>query len=156
MMTQIPSRADLVLHWLICGVLLLLLIAYNIFCHVWGAELRMILDESQRVLIRSILYGVSIFLFPAVKLLRYILLRLNQTMPGTEPAAQRYLWTVVISLLLIEVVGLFGVVMFMLGDDFNTLNIFSVLAVLGLFLHKPKLEEYLSVSEACMTQNERR
>jgi preprotein translocase subunit Sss1 len=150
LMTPQPrlSHAELVPHWLVCTALLALLIAYNIICHVWGSEIRINLDESQRILIRTILYGVTIALFPLVNLLRHILLRLNQTMPGNKPAKQRYLLTVVVTLSLIETVGVFGFVMYLLGDDFNTLTIFSVLAALGIFLHKPNLDEYLAISEA--------
>jgi len=108
----------------------------------------MVLDEADRVLIRSILYGLAIVLFPFVNLLRYILLRLNQTMPGDKPAKQRYLTTVSVCVGLIEVVGAFGFLMFVLGDDYNTLTIFSLLAVLGLFLQRPKLHEYLAISQA--------
>lgn len=147
------THADLVPHWLVSAALLLMIVIYNIVCHVWGSEFRLNLDESQRVLIRSILYGLTIVLFPLVNLLRHILLRLNQTMPGDKPARQRYLLTVVVSLSLIETVGVFGFVMFMLGDDFNTLTIFSVLAALGIFLHKPKLHEYLAIHEALTSKN---
>lgn len=150
LMTPRPrlSHADLVPHWLVCAALLSLLIAYNIVCHVWGSEIRINLDEPQRILIRTILYGVTIALFPLTNLLRHILLRLNQTMPGDKPARQRYLLTVVITMALIETVGIFGFLMFVLGDDFNTLYIFSVLAALGIFLHKPDLDEYLAISQA--------
>jgi len=69
-------------------------------------------------------------------------------MPGNKPAKQRYFITVGISLLLIETVGCFGFVMFLLGDSFNTLYIFSGLAALGIFLHMPKLTEYLAICAA--------
>lgn len=147
------SHSDLVPHWLITAALLALIIAYNIICHVWANEIRITLDEPQRVLLRSILYGVTIILFPLTNLLRHILLRLNQTMPGDKPARQRYLLTVAVTLSLIETVGAFGFLMFILGDDFNTLYIFSVLAALGIFLHKPKLVEYLAISEALSMDN---
>jgi hypothetical protein len=38
--------------------------------------------------------------------------------------------------------------MFILGDSFNTLYIFSGLAFLGFFLQRPKPEEYQSIVEA--------
>lgn len=142
------SHIDLVPHWLLSATFLVILIVYNIICHIWENEIRIILDESERILIRSLLYGITIILFPMVKLLRYALLRLNQTLPGNKSAGQRYLLTIAITLSLIETVGTFGFLMFILGDDFNTLYIFSLLATLGIFLHKPKLNEYLAISEA--------
>lgn len=142
------THTDLIPHWLLCAGMLLLLISYNVVCQIWSAEIRITYDEPHRVLIRSILYAVTIVLFPLVKLIRHILLRLNQTMPGEMPANQRYLVTIALTLPLIETVGLFGFIMFVLGDDFNTLYIFSLLAALGIFLHKPNLNEYSSICAA--------
>ena len=93
-------------------------------------------------------YVIAIVLFPLVNLVRHILLRLNQTMPGDNPAKNRYLMTTVVTLFLIEVVGFFGFVMFILGDEFNTLYIFSVLGALGVFLHRPRLQEYEQIVDA--------
>lgn len=142
------SHPELLPHWLLCATLLLFLAAYNIFCQVWGMDTRITLDESQRVMLRSILYAASIIIFPLVKLLRAVLLRLNQTMPGHNPAQSRYFLTIAVTTVSIESVGLFGFLMFMLGDDFNTLYIFSLLAVLGIYLHKPNLHEYLAIRAA--------
>ena len=69
-------------------------------------------------------------------------------MPGNNPAKNRYLMTTIITISLIEVVGFFGFVMFILGDEFNTLYIFSVLGTLGVFLHRPRQQEYNQIVEA--------
>lgn len=149
-----PKSADLTAHWRVCGLLALLLIASLVVCHVWEAEWRVGTDEAQRVVIRSILYTVAIVLFPVTTLLRYILIRLDQTMPGDKPAAKRYLTTVIATTLLIESVAAFGPVMFALGDGYNTLYIFSGLGALGLFLQRPKMAEYLGIVEALAHKND--
>ena len=151
---NLSTQSQLRPHWLVVGFLLVLLIAYNLVCHVWGAELRINLDEAQRELFRSVFYGVAIILFPLTNLLRFILIRLNQTMPGDKPAKQRYFVTTTVALLLIETVAVFGFVMFILGDDFNTLYIFSVLGALGLFLHRPKIEELAAIDYALSAKNQ--
>ncbi|WP_026147092.1 hypothetical protein [Methylomonas sp. MK1] len=143
-----PSVEDLRPHWLICAAMLLTVLGYNLVCHFWASELQIGVDEAQRVLIRSVLYGLAILLFPFTKLLRHILLRLNQTMPGPKTARQRYLSTIIITQTLIEFVSLSGFAMFILGDGFNTLYIFSVMGVLGIFLHKPNPSEYLGIAAA--------
>lgn len=135
-------------HWLICIALLLLLILYNVFCHVWAAEFRFNLAEPDRVIIRSVLYLATILLFPLTNLIRHILLRLNQTMPGKKDAERRYLVTVIVTQTMIEAVGLFGLLMFILGDDFNTLYIFSVLGALGIYLHRPRQSELATIDYA--------
>jgi preprotein translocase subunit Sss1 len=69
-------------------------------------------------------------------------------------AYQRYFFTVALTTTLIEIVGLFGFLLFILGDGYNTLAIFSVLAALGLFLNKPDLQEYLRICEALNTKSQ--
>lgn len=135
-------------HWAICVTMFMLLIGYNAICHVYGERIRVPIDDSQRVVIRTVLYSIAIILFPLTNLMRHILLRLNQTMPGPRSASQRYLLTIVITQTMIESVGLFGPIMFVFGDDFNTLYIFSILGVLGIFLHKPNASDYNDIVDA--------
>ena len=141
-------KSDLTLHWFFVGMMACMLVVYNIICQVLGTDIQINIAEEQRVFIRTVLYVMAIILFPLVNLLRHILLRLNQTMPGNNPAKNRYLMTTIITISLIEVVGFFGFVMFILGDEFNTLYIFSVLGALGLFIHRPREQEYKQIIEA--------
>lgn len=139
---------ELTPHWLICFSMLMLAIGYNLLCHFWGDEIRQPLPESERIVIRTALYVIAIALFPLTNLVRHILLKLNQTMPGEKTAEQRYLVTITITQSMIEVVTLFGLIMFLLGDDFNTLYIFTLMGVVGIYLHKPKRIEVLHIVEA--------
>lgn len=145
-------KSDLILPWVVVGMMLAMLAAYVIVCHVIGDQLQRPLPEDQRVLVRSILYVVAIVTLPMTNLIRHIQLRLNQTMPGDNPAKSRYLVTVIVSMSLIEIVGIFGFVMFILGDGFNTLYIFTGLSALGLFLYRPKPDEYVEIIEAMAAQ----
>lgn len=142
------QKYNLTVHWAILYLMLLMLVSYHVICHFFGSELRINLSEEQRVFTRSIFYVISIILFPVTNLIRHIMLRLNQTMPGKTPAKQRYLVTTIITLSCIEIVGLFGFIMFMLGDEINSLYIFTVLGLLGLFLHRPRQSELQQIIEA--------
>jgi hypothetical protein len=150
-------KSDLILPWVIQGFMLTTLATFLIVCIAYGDQIQEPLPEAQRVLIRTILYVVAIVTFPMTNLIRHIQLRLNQTMPysratpGLE-AKKRYLVTVIVSMSLIESVGIFGFVMFILGDNFNTLYIFSGLSALGMFLYRPKVDEYARILEALTTQ----
>ncbi len=140
-------------HWLFCLCLLSLLIVYNLACHLWLGSSVLHWPEPQRELVRSILYLMTIILFPLTKLIRHVLLRLNQTMPGEKSASQRYFFTIIVTQSLLESVSLFGLLMFILGDDFNTLYIFSVLGLLGIYLHRPDSEEYTDIVRALSAKN---
>ena len=178
-------KSELTMPWVIVGIMLATLAALLIVCITFGNQIQQPLPEAQRVLIRTILYVVAIVTLPLTNLIRYIQLRLNQTMPyshsasgnddcrdagGTAPgkgkvesrleqrskashgavaeAKKRYLVTIIVSMSLIESVGMFGFVMFILGDNFNTLYIFSGLSALGLFLYRPNVDEYAKIVEA--------
>jgi hypothetical protein len=150
-------KSDLILPWVIQGFMLATLAAFLIVCIAFGDQIQEPLPEAQRVLIRTILYVVAIATFPMTNLIRYIQLRLNQTMPYSHStpgmvAKKRYLVTIIVSMSLIESVGIFGFVMFILGDNFNTLYIFSGLSALGMFLYRPKVDEYAKIVEALSTE----
>ncbi|MDP1666431.1 MAG: hypothetical protein Q8L79_15070 [Methylobacter sp.] len=184
-------KSDLILPWVIVGMMLAMLAAYIIICHILNEQLKQPLPEAQRVLLRTIFYVIAIVTFPLTNLIRHIQLRLNQTMPssyashgtvaddctdagGTTPwmgeveqrmeqlpramqgaiaeAKIRYLVTIIVSMSLIEVIGIFGLVMFVLGDGFNTLHIFTGLSALGLFLYRPKTDEYSEIIDAISAQ----
>jgi hypothetical protein len=151
-------KSDLKLPHLIVGIMLVMLVTYLIICFTFATELQEPLPEITRVKIRTALYIVAIVSFPMTNLLRHIQLRLNQTMPLTQlayraEAKKRYLLTVIVSMTLMETIGAFGFVLFMLGDGRNNLLIFIGLSALGMFLYRPKLHEYSQIVESLAIKN---
>jgi hypothetical protein len=151
-------KSDLKLPHLIVGIMLVMLVTYLIICFTFGTELQQPLPEITRVKIRTALYIVAIVSFPMTNLLRHIQLRLNQTMPLTQlayraEAKKRYLLTVIVSMTLMETIGAFGFVLFMLGDGRNNLLIFIGLSALGMFLYRPKLHEYSQIVDSLAIKN---
>jgi hypothetical protein len=145
-------KADLKLPWLIVGMMLVMLVTYLVICFTIGTELQQPLPEITRVKIRTALYIIAILTFPMTNLLRHIQLKLNQTMPLTRlayrvEAKKRYLLTIIVSMSLVEAVGVFGFVLFMLGDGTNNLMILIGLSALGMYLYRPKVEEYAKIIE---------
>ena len=64
---------------------------------------------------------------------------------NSNPLA-RYTLIVVISLAIADSIGIYGLVLFILGEDLQTLYIFLFLAALMMFWHRPKTEEYQQLS----------
>ncbi|MDO9105876.1 MAG: hypothetical protein Q7U57_13060 [Methylovulum sp.] len=152
-------KAGLALPWTFVGTMLLMLAAAIIVCHTLGKQVQQPVPTEQIMVTRTVLYAIAIATFPLTNLIRHIQLRLNQTMPlankGTIgiddvllEAKSRYFLTTLISMSLIETIGIFGFVMFVLGDNFNTLYIFTGMSALGLFLYRPKVVEYNGIVEA--------
>lgn len=141
-------QADLLLPWIVLVFMLLTQAGLVFVCQYFSDDIRLAAVTEPPILIRSILYFVAIATFPVTNLIRYIMLRLNQTMLGQATAKSRYFLTVMVSMSFSETLGIYGFILFILGDDLQTLYIFSTLSVLALFLYRPKMEEYLTVVEA--------
>jgi hypothetical protein len=148
-----PSDAvlkELTFAWIITGAMVFSLGSYLLIAHFAGPELQSQyrISEEQRVVLRTVLYVVAIVTLPITNLIRHVQLRLNQTMPGDTSAKNRYLITVLVSMVLVETIGIYGFLMFILGDEFNTLYILIGMSALGMFLYRPKQVEYESIVEA--------
>lgn len=142
------AKTDLKPHWILVAATASTLAVYLLICHSAGTSWQQAFPEEQRVVIRTVFYVLAIIGFPMTNLIRHIQLRLNQTMPGSKPAKNRYLLTVIVSMMLAESLGIMGFVMYFLGDDVNTLYIFSLLSALAIYLYRPKVHEYISILEA--------
>jgi hypothetical protein len=151
--TPEPFKSDLISSWLFQATMLLMLGVYLIACLLYGDELQKQMPEAERIIIRSLLYVLAIITFPLTNLIRHIQLKLNQTMPflGNDAkieAKKRYFFTTMVSMLLIESLGVYGLLMFIWGDTVNTLYIFLGLSTLGMYLYRPKFNEYKSIITA--------
>jgi len=142
-MTDNKLKANFIPIWVIVGVMCFIQSIYILLAHLWQPALQQtpMMAESREIL-RSIFYLVAIVTFPLTNLTRHIQLRLNQTVASNTPLNKRYLVTVMVSQIMIAFIGSLGFMIFILGDGFNSLYIFSSLAFLGFFLHRPKEDEY--------------
>jgi len=144
--TQINS--DLMLHRTLMASMAAGLAVIVAVCILQGEPWRLHWPEERLLTYRTLFYALAIIIFPLTNLIRYMQIRLCQTMPGGKPAKHRYLTAVIVSMALVESIGLLGVVLFLLGDGHNTLSIFAGLAALGFILYRPKASEYLSIVDA--------
>jgi len=143
-LSEQQEQADLLVPGVIRGLSLLLLGVLITVCHVYGESIQLNWLEEDRVWIRSILYIVAMLTLLVMKFVRHVSLQLNFK-ASNKSAKSRYLKTIIVSMLMAEGIGLYGFVMYLLGDSFNTLYIFSVLSALAMFLYRPKVKEYREI-----------
>jgi len=141
-------QSDLVTAGIIRAVSLMSLMALLVICHIYADRIQIGLDEQQRIIIRTVLYVVAILTFPVMKFVRHVLLRLNQTKISNKSPKSRYMLTIIVSMVVAESIGIYGFVMYILGDSYNTLYIFIMLSALAMFLYKPNLQEYKALVES--------
>lgn len=144
--TQINS--DLMIHRAVMMFMATCLAVTVAVCIRYGEQWQLHWPAERLITYRTLFYAFAIIIFPLTNLIRYIQVRLCQTMPGDKPAKQRYLTAVIVSTVLVESIGVLGIILFLLGDGFNTLYIFTGLAALGFALYRPKPSEYLSIVDA--------
>lgn len=148
-------NTDLMPHRAVMIVMAVGLAAAVAFCLLQGEAWRAHWPEQRLITYRTVFYALAIITFPLTNLIRYVQIRLCQTMPGANSAKRRYFTAVAVSMVLVETIGLWGLAMFLLGDHANTLYIFSGLATLGFVLYRPKPSEYLSIVDALAHRNDR-
>lgn len=64
----------------------------------------------------------------------------------------KYATALIVSLALSEGIGICGVVLFLLGDGFQTLYIFTGISALAIYFHRPKKEELEALAIAMQTE----
>jgi hypothetical protein len=151
MLSQLDNaqiNSDLMIHRTVMAVMATGLAVAVAICIREGEQWQLHWPAERLITYRTWFYALAIIIFPLTNLIRYIQIRLSQTMPGNKPAKRRYLTAVIVSMALVENIGGLGIILFLLGDGYNTLYIFTGLAALGFVLYRPKSSEYLSIVEA--------
>ncbi len=129
------------------------LVLYALICHVVGDAVAP--DPAQREMLpvlEKALFVVSLFLIVSSTLLRrrmFVAKPEREDTGSGESGAEslirlvstRYLSGVVISLVLSESAGVFGLVLFLLGGGFGVLYLFLGMSAVALSWNKPKIDE---------------
>jgi len=148
-----PNENRLLTFWIIWGFIFGSLFIYVFICHLFGDELGRSTNLNIPLdLMRNILYGVAISTLILTHFLRKFLLAgrssgsesmsLNPPTPSAQPSTiGKYAVAMVVSLALSESIGVYGLVLFFVGESFRTLYIFLGISALAMFLYRPKREE---------------
>ena len=151
--------------WIIWAAMLGSLLVYVFLCHQFGEGIRR--TESHDLplgLIRNILSVVALVTLFLTHFIRKRMLagRFGSSGAGLfKPGAVsnqpsllvHYTTAVIVSLALCDSVGLFGLVLFMLGDSFRTLHIFIGISALAMYFYRPKREELETLAIAMQTKD---
>ncbi len=139
--------------WIIWAAMLGLLFIYVFVCHQIGEEIKgNTSPDFPIVLLKNILYGAVIVTLLLTHFLRRFMLTgqfsssegkpLKPASISDQPSLlAKYTIAVFISLALCESIGIYGLVLFFLGDDIQTLYIFITISALSMFYYRPKMEE---------------
>ena len=82
---------------------------------------------------------------------------MEATERGAIEKGLRVLWIIwaamIVSLALSESIGVYGLVLFLIGDSFQTLYIFIGISVVAMFFYRPKREDLETLATAIHTKS---
>ena len=107
-------------------------------------------------ILRNVLYVVSFVMFVAAKFARTRMLERGRDAGGAAPvsgqsavkaALGRYMTTTIISLALSESIGIYGLVLFLLGRNLSDLYALVTVAAVAMIYFRPRYEELGALAE---------
>ncbi|OGP55997.1 MAG: hypothetical protein A2Y65_03700 [Deltaproteobacteria bacterium RBG_13_52_11] len=134
--------------WLIWAAMLGSLLIYIFICHQLGEGFKSAEESDVPIdLLRNIFFGVAAAeLIMSYYLRRFMLKgRLSAVIRSSPlnqpPFVGQYTAAVIISIALSESIGIYGLVLFVLGGGFKILYTFIVVSALAMVFYRPKREE---------------
>jgi hypothetical protein len=139
--------------WVIWAAMLGSLLLYIFICYQAGIGFKGVEGSDFPIgLLRKILAGMGVVVVLVVYFMRRSILsgknRIPQPKPvertagwNTIPFVAKYVAAVIVSLAMSESIGIYGFVLFLLGDSFQTLYTFIAVSALAMIFYRPKREE---------------
>jgi len=149
--------------WIIWAGIIGSLIIYVFICHQIGDEMqRNMSHDIPLSLLRNIFYGIALITLLLCHFLkRHMLSGISRSslskspefspLPKQPPFLAKYTTALVVAIFLSETIGIYGLVLFFLGDSFQTLYIFIGISALSIYFHRPKREEMEALALAMQT-----
>jgi hypothetical protein len=126
--------------WVIWSFMLLSLCIYVLVCHLLKTDLWGIVDIGDTL--TTLKYVLLIVSFADFGLIHFMRKMILSSSPKRYPSViGQYTTAIIVSLALAESIGIYGLVLFFLGSDYQTLYIFNVLAAIAMVIYRPKMEE---------------
>ena len=148
----------MIVLWIIWGAILISLFVYVLVCHLAGDQIRQNLNPDMPLtLFKNILYAASVltllisyFVRKAVLSVRSSSTRTRSSNISQQPAQPafmgKYTVAMIVSLALSESIGIYGVVLFFMGDSLQTLYTFIGVSAMAMILYRPKKEEIITLA----------
>jgi len=126
---------------------------YLVVCMGIGDQLTISMAGSQVEVFKYALFGIAVMTLFGAYFLRKFLLKNIAGMPGTgrqtasHPAIGKYTVVIVIVMALLESIGIYGVVLFLVSKDAVSLYQLVVLSATGMLYFRPKKAELIDLAE---------
>ena len=141
------------LLWIIWAAILGSLLVYIFICHQLGDEIRGNVDSNFPI--DTLKYALYLVVFVTLIIIYFFRKKMfsgdfgrsDKSIPSLKlstsqaPFLSRYTTGMIVSLALSESIGIYGLILFFLGDKYETLYIFIGISAISMFFCRPKREE---------------
>lgn len=136
---------------MIWGALVMSLLAYIIVAPLILETSQIDLSAEAYSTLRMTMYGVAFLTLAAAWFVRRSILAAQRVPRPTKsrqhPAIQRYTTAMIIALGMSEAIGIYGLILFLLGKNQVDLYLLTALSAAAMTLYYPKKEEVVSLAE---------
>ncbi|MBN1474172.1 MAG: hypothetical protein JW914_06125 [Syntrophaceae bacterium] len=149
--------------WFIWAAITASLLIYFYIIYAFGGEIRKEIktpmgEDLPLELLRNILLGVSVIIFFLAHFIRKWIIKSTSFSAqlykdrkefSNQPSyMMKYTAAVVASVAMAESIAIFGLVLFLIGADYQTFYIFITISALGMFYFRPKRAELEELARA--------
>jgi len=139
---------------MIWGAILASLGVYLVVCLSVGKSLQInISSDFSFKTIKYALFGVSYITLFLVYYLRKFLMNPGRSIPNSKqisstqhPAIAKYTIAIVITSALLESIGIYGVILFLLAKDTSSLYQLLLISAVGMIYYRPRKEELIKIA----------
>lgn len=124
---------------------------YLVVCTAVRDQLQSSVDSNTFEILKYALWGVSAFTLIGAHFLRKLLLRAStgtgiQTTSPQHPAVAKYTVAIIITMALLESIGIYGVVLYFIGMDTSSLQQLLIVSAIAMFFYRPRKEELFNLA----------
>ena len=137
--------------WVIWGAMFASLGIYMLIPNLVGDQINtQEFPPDVFVVLRNVLYVVALIELAIIPFIRRIILKSikmsqnpNQNIPGTgnHPATAQYTVVMIISLAIAESIAIYGLVLYLMAKDTQSLYLLTAISAMAMIIHRPKMEE---------------
>ena len=137
---------------IIWGAILASLPIYFVVCTAVRDQLQSSVDSNTFEILKYALWGMSALTLIGAHFLRKLLLRTNaptgiQTTTPQHPAVAKYTVAIIITMALLESIGIYGVVLYFIGLDTSSLQQLLIISAIAMFFYRPSKEELFNLAD---------
>lgn len=148
---QLSVEQAMRICWIIWAAMFVSLVFYVVICHMLEKDLRAVVEIGDMyAILLNALFVISLIEVVIIRLLRKTMLEspslaantLLSAVPQPISAPARYQAALITSLALAESIGIYGLILFLLGGDYPTLYVFTAVGGATMIIYRPKQEEF--------------